>query len=92
MSLTCCKRSDGTLLFDLLTRDEESIDEQTSRLHIDIRLEERIIGSDIKIGYFEAMHLSEEPGKLEEVARLPRSDLSVICLPDPCGILALFVF
>jgi hypothetical protein len=39
-----------------------------------------------------ATHLFEEPGKLEEVACLAQECLSVICLSDPCGILALFVF
>ena len=56
----------GTLLFDLLTRDEERIDEQTAHLRFDIGLladrladttnwlEEHIVGGDIKIGYFGA--------------------------------------
>jgi putative phosphoribosyl transferase len=57
----------GTLLFDLLTRDEERIDEQTAHLRFDIGLladrlvaatdwlaRQSIIGNGIKIGYFGA--------------------------------------
>jgi dienelactone hydrolase len=58
----------GTLLFDLLTMDEERIDEQTAHLRFDIGLladrltattdwlagQQHIIGTDIKIGYFGA--------------------------------------
>lgn len=57
----------GTLLFDLLTGDEERIDEQTAHLRFDIGLladrlaattdwlaGQAIVGNDIKIGYFGA--------------------------------------
>ena len=58
----------GTLLFDLLTKEEERIDEQTAHLRFDILLladrlaaatdwlagQYGIIGSDIKVGYFGA--------------------------------------
>jgi putative phosphoribosyl transferase len=59
----------GTLLFDLLTKDEGRIDEQTAHLRFDIGLladrlaattnwlagqQHHIVGGDIKIGYFGA--------------------------------------
>ena len=64
VAATLQKAGLGTLLFDLLTRDEERIDEQTAHLRFDIRLlADRLASAtdwlvkrvgDSKIGYFGA--------------------------------------
>jgi hypothetical protein len=40
----------------------------------------------------EPLIFSRSLANLKRLRALPVSGLSVICLPDPCGILALFVF
>jgi hypothetical protein len=86
----------ATLLVDLLTRDEETIDGQTAALRFDIdRLARRLVGitdwlmqhRDTRLNQQAAAqlrcekrlvivpgatHLFEEPGTLDEVARLAR--------------------
>src|SRR5258708_5924588 len=58
----------ATLLIDLLTSDEEAIDLRTAHLRFDIDLlAERLVAAT------DWLTLFEEPGALDEVARLARA-------------------